>query len=147
MFANSTEQLLSPNEDEIEDWAVANNSALKSSTTTSTQLTTLMKAVHDRLDIMESNLRTAGRGAGGRGAGRGGRGDARTTGRATNPGRGSAGRGNASQERPTVYCFEHGFQRTHTGVNCHRMKNDTTYTQEMKNATGPCTINGYEGCK
>ena len=156
MFANATQQLLIPSE--VDNWANATtkNDTTTSNMTSSAQLGELLKSVNERLNSMESTLRTAGRGSGGRGAGRAGRGDGRGAGRGGAAGRGAGRGGTTSQERPTVYCFEHGFQRSHTGEDCHRshtgedchrMKTDTTYTQDMKTATGPCTINGYEGSK
>ena len=101
-----------------------------------------MKKVNTRLEIMEAAILRGGHGgrgrggrgqAGGRGAGRGGAG----------PGRGSG----TGQERATLYCFEHGFNKSHAGQDCHRMRNDDTYTTEMKAAVGPCKIGVYEGHK
>jgi hypothetical protein len=122
-------------------FAVSNNSTAS--------VTELIKKVNLRLENMEVTLRNAGRGnpnfRGGQGAGRG-----RADGRG--PGRGGAGSGRGpgtatSAERPTLYCFEHGFNKSHAGKDCHRMDSDTTYTADMKAATGPCKIGGYEGRK
>lgn len=104
-----------------------------------------MKKVSDRLAQVEQSLRQQadrrGRGAGGRG----GRGNTEGRGGRGRGGRGS-GRGSES-EVPSHYCFEHGKNRTHTGVDCYAMARDPSYTQEMKNATAHCTIDGYEGRK
>ena len=104
----------------------------------------MLKSINERLNNMESNIHTAGRGPGrgGRGAGRGD--GQRGAGRGGAAGRGS---GPGTQQAPTMYCFVHGTQRSHAGTDCHHMKNDTSYTQEMKNATAPCSINGFEGKK
>jgi hypothetical protein len=82
---------------------------------------------------------------GGRGGGRGGRG---TPGRGT-AGRGVAGRGGAGHGSSTdpltakKYCFHHGYG--HSGSKCRVMAVDTSYTDAMKAATAPCTLDGYEG--
>jgi len=70
------------------------------------------------------------RGGPGRG-GRGGRG-----------GRNSTGRGTA---RPTFYCYKHGSKSGHAGSICNDMKNDSSYTQEMRDATGPLRLKGNDG--
>jgi len=64
-----------------------------------------------------------GRGGGSRGGGRGGRGQ----------------QGRGPQAQP-FFCFAHGSRVTHWGTTCTKMENDTSYTQAMKNATGPCTL-------
>jgi len=135
-YANSSQQLLSPMD--VENFALATTTASQNSEMS----TLLLSKVIQRLDTMESNLRAAGRGPGGRIPGRG-RGEGRGA------GRGGAGRGQTTKQdnRPMLYCFEHGPQRSHAGTDCHHMKNDATYTAEMKNAPAPCTINGYEGKK
>lgn len=79
-------------------------------------------------------------GQGGRG-GRGGRDGGRNQGRGA--GRGGGGRGFA---QPVVYyCFEHGYHKGHMGTTCRNMAIDPSYTQAMKDATGPCKIGGYDG--
>ena len=141
-FANAANQLMSPSE-------ISNNNFAMAATST-TQLDVFMKAIQERLDNMESSIRATGRGRRDTGRGRGdGRGD---VGRGGAAGRGSAaGRGNGpgtgNQERPTLYCFEHGYQKSHLGTACHHMKNDVSYTPAMKTAMGPCNINGFEGKK
>jgi hypothetical protein len=106
-----------------------------------------LKLINARLDTMEATFHTnpgGGRGRGSGGAGRG-RGDGRGPGRG-----GTAGRGRGTGTPvpgPPNYCFKHGTQRSHTGNDCYVMKRDPSYTQQMKDATAPCTIDGYEGEK
>jgi hypothetical protein len=45
----------------------------------------------------------------------------------------------------TYYCFAHGTNRTHSGVHCDLMARDKRYTLMMQQATGPCTIDGFQG--
>ncbi len=91
--------------------------------------------------------------AGGRGSGRGaggGRGSGRGSGRGAALG-GRGGRGAAPvAQSPAVpatvepYCFEHGYHG-HTGLQCHTMRKNSDYTKEMKEATFPQIIGGYQG--
>jgi phage tail protein X len=81
---------------------------------------------------------TSGRGRAGRG-GRGGRGAGRTV---YGPG------GGAKQPVPPttmLYCFAHGMNSTHNGMNCRFMAQNPAYTDSMKRATCYCVIDGYPG--
>jgi hypothetical protein len=108
-----------------------------------------LKLINARLDTMESTIRATpgggGRGRGSGGAGRG-RGDGRGPGRGGAAGRGR-GPGTPATPRTEHYCFKHGTQHSHAGTDCYVMKRDPSYTQPMKDATAPCTIDGYEGEK
>jgi hypothetical protein len=115
-------------------------------------ITEVLKLINARLDDMESTIRSTPRGGTGRGFGGGGRGrgDGRGPGRGGASGRGRGpGSTTASSVPPNtdMYCFHHGTQRSHTGAQCHMMRRDPSFTQQMKNATAPCTIDGYEGQK
>jgi hypothetical protein len=139
-YVNNVQQL-EENDDEAVCFAVSRDR-------NNTEVIDLMKKVNLRMDHMETTLRNAGRGnpnsRGGHGAGRG-RGEGRGPGRG-----GAAGRGPGTvpyEERPTLYCFEHGFNKSYAGKDCQRMINDATYTADMKSASGPCKIGGYEGRK
>jgi hypothetical protein len=80
---------------------------------------------------------TSGRGRTGRG-GRGGRGAGRTV--YYGPGIG------AEQPVPPstmLYCFAHGLNSTHNGMNCRFMAQNPAYTDAMKRATCYCVIDGY----
>jgi hypothetical protein len=70
---------------------------------------------------------------------RGGPGRGRRGGRG---GRNSAGRSTA---RPTFYCYHHGSKSGHAGSICNDMKNDSSFTQEMRDATGPQRLKGNNG--
>lgn len=58
---------------------------------------------------------------------------------------GRTGRGGRQAGRTVQrsYCFEHGYG--HKGTECRTMASDPSYTQEMKNANGPCAIDGWQG--
>jgi len=97
------------------------------------QFAAALQKIGDRLDSMESKIQQSrngktpnqGRGGGRAGGGRGG----------------AAGRG-AGAPQSKYFCFEHGTNRTHNGKECKVMINDSTYTQAMKDAASPCTIDG-----
>ena len=65
------------------------------------------------------------------------------------PGRGGRGRGGRNQAargpRTFHYCYKHGSRSGHKGSICTDMANDASYTQEMKNATGPQRLQGHDG--
>jgi hypothetical protein len=65
------------------------------------------------------------------------------------PGRGGRGRGGRNQAargpRTFHYCYKHGSRSGHKGSICTDMANDASYTQEMKNATGPQRLQGNDG--
>jgi hypothetical protein len=72
-----------------------------------------------------------------------GRGGAQETGRGVGRGRGAAA--------PRKYCFLHG-SRGHTGAECRAMTKegpdaDKSFSDDMRAATGPCTLSGWEGAK
>lgn len=77
---------------------------------------------------------SSGRRGGGGQAGRGGRGGGR-----------AAGRGRGPPGLQPHYCFAHGWQHSHAGPTCLVMINDPTYTPDMRNATAPAFIGGYQG--
>jgi len=82
-------------------------------------------------------------GGSGRGGGRGGRGGGgRTDGRAGGRGR---GRGATLVSGQPLYCFEHGANYSHNGQGCLVMKDDASYTDEMKNATHACILKDKHG--
>lgn len=78
----------------------------------------------------------AGRGGNGGRTGRGG-------GRGNGDGRGGRG-APAANKKVKKYCFWHGYGGHH-GIDCNDMAADPSFTEEMKNATAPCTIDGYHG--
>ena len=78
----------------------------------------------------------AGRnGAGGRGAGR-----------HTARGGHQSGRGKTAAAYVEPYCYAHGCIG-HPGTECNTMKHDWTFTDAMKNATGPRELTGNDGVK
>lgn len=76
------------------------------------------------------------------GAGRGGRGrGGRGGGGRLPPGRGG---GRGAPLGPPGYCFWHG--TGHSGITCRFMAvPENGFTDAMRRATGPCTLDGYEG--
>ncbi|KAJ1404284.1 hypothetical protein B484DRAFT_404847 [Ochromonadaceae sp. CCMP2298] len=86
--------------------------------------------------LQAAALQAAGRGGGGRGGGRQAQGRGR-------------GRGDSAPAPLRAYCFVHG-TRGHTGAQCRTMakgapETHPSFTDEMRAATGPCTIDGYPG--
>jgi hypothetical protein len=45
----------------------------------------------------------------------------------------------------TMYCFKHGANRSHTGVQCRSMADGTGYLKAHRDAKVPCTIDGKVG--
>ena len=109
-----------------------------------------MKTMQEQIDSLKTALgksnskhgnhggRGGGRGrgnpAGGRGGGRGGRHGGRFSGRGPAP--------NPAATRP--YCFAHGYLG-HLGKDCLIMQSEPGYTEDMKQATGPCIIDTWAG--
>ncbi|KAJ1406435.1 hypothetical protein B484DRAFT_456821, partial [Ochromonadaceae sp. CCMP2298] len=86
--------------------------------------------------LQTAALQAAGRGGGGRGGGHQAQGRSR-------------GRGDSAPAPLRAYCFVHG-TRGHTGAQCRTMakgapETHPSFTDEMRAATGPCTIDGYPG--
>ena len=108
-----------------------------------------LKKIGERLDYMDS--RSQGNPNPDRGGGnnnkRGGRGTPGRGGASSSAGGRGAGPGPGKATHTSLYCFEHGTNRSHKGVDCKIMEKDASYTQEMKNATKSCTINGWVGAK
>jgi hypothetical protein len=53
--------------------------------------------------------------------------------------------GQAPTAKPKKYCFHHGYNKTHAGLQCLVMKNNGTSTVDQINALGPGMINGVQG--
>lgn len=56
----------------------------------------------------------------------------------------TAGGGPRRRAPNRPYCFEHGYG-THTGLECRTMQGNAAYSDAMRNASGPATIDGYLG--
>ena len=57
----------------------------------------------------------------------------------------SSANAKAAPSNVKPYCFHHGWNTTHTGLGCSHMASTATFSQDMKAATGPCTIDGIVG--
>ena len=124
---------------------------ISESTTSTTSATTATTTIHPPLPQQQMGMtanNAVGRVDGGRRGGRvnerGNRGGGRGRGRGFIYG--PAARGTAVGENSIrYYCFAHGKNKTHSGMQCDLMARDSRYTLPMRQATTQCTIDGYQG--
>ena len=67
--------------------------------------------------------------------------------RAANPTSTPAAKQASAPAKPKVYCFYHGYNHDHAGIDCQSMRLlPAKYTADMLSATAPSLIDGIQGC-